>query len=555
MTSNPHAGRLVDPKELVNLPRLVTAYFAGEPDPGIASQRVAFGTSGHRGSAFHNSFNEAHVLAIAQAICTYRQHHGIDGPLFLGMDTHALSEPAFASVLEVLAANNVDTFIDKDLHYTPTPVVSHAILSYNRGRTSGLADGVLLTPSHNPPEDGGLKYNPPTGGPADATTTERIERLANAILQNGLRDVRRIPYSRARTSACIRTHDYVSGYVSDLVNMADLPAVRSSGASIGIDPLGGASTYFWAPIIDHYGLAATITNDTIDATFRFVPADWDGRIRMDCSSPYAMAHLIGLREKFDIAFANDADADRHGIVTRSAGLLKPNDFLAAAISYLIANRPRWSPNCAIGKTIVSSGIIDRVASRYGHALLEVPVGFKWFVDGLRDGSVAFAGEESAGATFLRMDGGVWTTDKDGIVLGLLAAEIMARTGRDPGELYHTLTAELGTPFYERIDVAATSAQKSAFKSAATERLGLKELGGEPVLKVLTTAPGNGQSFGGFKIIAQSGWFAARPSGTEDVYKLYAESFRSEDHLRNIQSDAKSVIAKLFEDAPQVSRTV
>lgn len=550
MATDSRAGQLIDPEDLVNVPRLVTAYFAERPDPAIPSQRVAFGTSGHRGSAFHKSFNEAHVLAITQAICMYRQHHSINGPVFVGMDTHALSEPAFASVLEVFAANNVDTLIDQQGCSTPTPVVSHAILTYNKGRTSGLADGILLTPSHNPPEDGGLKYNPPSGGPADTDTTRWIEHVANSILADDLRDVRRFSSSRARSSGCIRPYDYVHGYVNDLVNAVDLNAVQSSGIRIGIDPLGGASVPFWGPIIEQYRLDAVITNRAIDATFRFVPADWDGRIRMDCSSPYAMSHLVGMREKFDIAFANDTDADRHGIVTRSSGLLKPNDYLAAAISYLIGHRPGSPATCAIGKTVVSSAIIDRVASRHGRTLLEVPVGFKWFVNGLLGASVGFAGEESAGATFLRLNGEPWTTDKDGLLLGLLAAEITAKTGRDPGELYRTLTTELGMPYYERIDLPATPAQKDALTGISEDRLTLRELAGEPIRDVLTVAPGNGQAFGGFKIIAQSGWFAARPSGTEDVYKLYAESFRSEAHLREIQNDAKAAIIRLFESVPE-----
>jgi phosphoglucomutase len=544
---SPHAGKTLDPSTLVNIPRLVTAYFNGKPDPAVPSQRVAFGTSGHRGSAFDNGFNEDHILAISQAICQHRERIGVTGPLFIGIDTHALSEPALASALEVFAANGVDTMVDARDGYTPTPVISHAILTYNRGRTGGLADGVVITPSHNPPEDGGFKYNPPNGGPADTDVTGWIERTANALLQSGLAGVRRITYEQARKSSHVHRHDYIGPYVVDLGNVIDMEAIRSSGVKIGIDPLGGASVHFWQPIIERYGIDATVVSEVVDPTFRFMTADWDGKIRMDCSSPYAMARLIGMRDSFDVAFANDTDADRHGIVTRSSGLMNPNHYLATAISYLFGNRPGWSGR-GVGKTIVSSGIIDRVVAELGCALVEVPVGFKWFVDGLIDGSLGFAGEESAGASFLRRDGTVWSTDKDGLIPGLLAAEITARTGRDPGESYARLTNAFGVPFYERIDAPATLQQKDLLKKVSPEQFGLKELAGEPVISTLTVAPGNGAAFGGIKVITQNGWFAARPSGTEEVYKIYAESFRDADHLQRIQQDARDAIARLFEAA-------
>ena len=542
---NPLAGKTVDPSMLVNVPRLVTAYFAGKPDPSVRAQRVAFGTSGHRGSAFNNAFNEAHILAISQAICDYRGSRGITGPLFAGIDTHALAEPALASALEVFAANGVDVMVDEHDGYTPTPVISRAILTYNKGRENGFADGVVITPSHNPPEDGGFKYNPPNGGPADTDITADIERAANGFLQDGLRGVKRIPYDRARKSSCVHRTDYIGPYVADLANVVDMEAIRTEGVKIGIDPLGGAGVRYWQPIIERYRLAATIVNDAVDPTFRFMTVDWDGKIRMDCSSPYAMARLIGMRDRFDVAFANDTDADRHGIVTRSNGLMNPNHYLAAAISYLFENRPQWSKNSAVGKTIVSSAIIDGVAKKLGRRLVETPVGFKWFVDGLSDGSFGLAGEESAGASFLRLDGSVWTTDKDGIILGLLAAEMTARTKRDPSQLFDGLTSELGVPFYERIDAPATPAQKNLLKALSPEKLAMAELAGEPVRATLTAAPGNGQPFGGIKVITDSGWFAARPSGTEDVYKIYAESFRSQAHLRQIQSEAQRAIDSAF----------
>jgi phosphoglucomutase len=544
---HPLAGKTADPSMLVNVPRLVTAYFAGKPDPSLPAQRVAFGTSGHRGSSLNNAFNENHILAISQALCDHRRAGGIDGPLFLGIDTHALAEPALASALEVFAANGVEAMIDAHDGYTPTPVISHAILTYNKGRQHGLADGVVITPSHNPPEDGGFKYNPPNGGPADTDITSAIERAANGFLEDGLRAVKRIPYDRARKSPSVHRYNYIGPYVADLAEVIDMDAIRGSGVKIGIDPLGGAGVHYWQPIIERYGLQATIVSNAVDPTFRFMTVDWDGKIRMDCSSPYAMARLIGMRDRFDVAFANDTDADRHGIVTGSNGLMNPNHYLAAAIAYLFANRPQWRANSAVGKTIVSSAIIDRVAKKLGRGLIETPVGFKWFVDGLSNGSFGFAGEESAGASFLRRDGSVWTTDKDGMILGLLAAEITARTKRDPSQLFDDLTRELGLPFYERIDASATSAQKNLLKALSADKLGMTELAGEPVRAILTAAPGNGQPFGGIKVTSESGWFAARPSGTEDVYKIYAESFRSEAHLRRIQQEAQAAITRAFSD--------
>jgi phosphoglucomutase len=544
---NPLAGKIATPSMLANIPRLVTAYFAGKPDPSVPAQRVAFGTSGHRGSALNNAFNEAHILAISQALCDYRHRNGITGPLFVGIDTHALAEPALASALEVFAANGVEVMVDEHDGYTPTPAASRAILTYNKGRETGFADGVVMTPSHNPPEDGGFKYNPPNGGPADTDITAAIERAANGFLEDGLKGVKRIPYDRARKSSFVHRHDYIGPYVADLANVLDMEAIRSSGVKLGIDPLGGAGVHYWQPIIERYRLSATIVSDAVDPTFRFMTVDWDGKIRMDCSSPYAMARLIGMRDKFDVAFANDTDADRHGIVTRSNGLMNPNHYLAAAISYLFENRPQWSKDSAVGKTIVTSAIIDRVAKKLGRRLVETPVGFKWFVDGLSDGSFGFAGEESAGASFLRRDGSVWTTDKDGIILGLLAAEMTARTRRDPSQLFDSLTSELGVPFYERIDAPATTAQKNLLKALSPEKIGMAELAGEPVRTTLTAAPGNGQSFGGIKVTADSGWFAARPSGTEDVYKIYAESFRSQAHLRQIQGEAQLAITHALKE--------
>jgi phosphoglucomutase len=530
---------------LANIPRLVTAYFAKKPDPKIPAERVAFGTSGHRGSAENGTFNEAHILAVSQAVCDHRRDKKIAGPLFVGIDTHALAEPALASALEVFAANGVEVMIDRDGGYTPTPAISHAILTFNKDRSDGFADGVVITPSHNPPEDGGFKYNPPNGGPADTEITTAIERAANRFLEDGLNGIKRMPLERARKAANVHRHDYITPYVADLENVLDMDAIAASGVKIGIDPLGGAAVRYWQPIIERYQLNATIVSDEVDPTFRFMTLDWDGKIRMDCSSPYAMARLIAMRERFDVAFANDTDADRHGIVTRSNGLMNPNHYLAAAIAYLFEHRPQWRQDSAIGKTMVSSAIIDRVANNLGRKLVETPVGFKWFVDGLVGGSFGFAGEESAGASFLRRDGSVWTTDKDGIILGLLAAEITAKTGRDPSQSFDELTEELGKPFYERIDAPANSEQKKVLKSLTGEKLAMKELAGEPVRAALTAAPGNKQSFGGIKVVADNGWFAARPSGTEDVYKIYAESFRSEAHLKDIQREAQAALAHAF----------
>lgn len=543
---SPLAGKPVPVLSLVNVARLATAYFALTPDPSIAAQRVAFGTSGHRGSAFAASFNEAHILAIAQAVCLHRRRAGVDGPLFLGMDTHALSEPAFASAVEVLAANGVETMIDAQGGYTPTPVISHAILAYNRGRKTGLADGIVISPSHNPPDEGGFKYNPANGGPADVDVTGWIEKAANAFLANKLEGVARIPYKRARRAACVHEHDYITPYVADLANVIDLDAIRAAGVRIGIDPLGGAAVHYWQPIIDRYGIAATVVNDAVDPTFRFMTVDWDGRVRMDCSSPDAMARLIAMGDTFDVAFANDTDADRHGIVCPSTGLMKPNAYLAAAIAYLYANRPGWRGDSAVGKTVVSSGMIDRVAAKLGRRLVETPVGFKWFSSGLMDGSLGFGGEESAGASFLRRDGSVWTTDKDGLILGLLAAEITARTGDDPNKIYESATADLGKSFYQRIDAPAAPEQRKLLGELIPEQFEARTLGGEPIDAKLTRAPGNGQPIGGIKVVARNGWFAARPSGTEDVYKIYAESFESEDHLKKIQREAQTAIDRLLD---------
>ncbi len=547
MTANisPLAGKTLDHAALVNVPRLLTAYYANKPDPAVPSQRVAFGTSGHRGSAFTSAFNENHILAISQAICDHRKKASIDGPLFIGIDTHALAEPALVSALEVFAANDVTVMVDAQGGYTPTPVISHAILTYNKGRDSGLADGVVITPSHNPPEDGGFKYNPPNGGPADTDITAVVERAANAYLAADMAGVKRVAYQRARGSSWVQRYDYVTPYVTDLAAVVDMDAIKQAGVKIGIDPLGGAAVHYWQPIIDRYGLNATIVSDAIDPTFRFMTVDWDGKIRMDCSSPYAMERLIGLRDRFDVAFANDTDADRHGIVTRTGGLMNPNHYLATSIAYLFGHRPHWSAQSAIGKTIVSSAIIDRVAGKIGRKVIETPVGFKWFVDGLSDGSFGFGGEESAGASFLRRDGGVWTTDKDGLIMGLLAAEMTAVTGRDPSQMFNALTDELGKPFYARIDAPATPAQKDTLKKLSPEQIALTELAGEPVRATISHAPGNGAAFGGIKVSAENGWFAARPSGTEDVYKIYAESFRSADHLTQIQKEAQAAVDKVI----------
>jgi len=549
MKPSPQAGKRATSTLLVDVPRLVTAYYTGIPDPSVPAQRVAFGTSGHRGSALENSFNERHVLAIAQAICDYRKQRNIGGPLFLGIDTHALSVPACASALEVLAANGVEVMLaDKD-DYTPTPVISHAILTYNRGRTAGLADGIVITPSHNPPDNGGFKYNPPNGGPADNEITKWIEARANALLEGGLQGVKRVPHAKALHASTTHRHDFVGAYVGDLANILDMDAIRGANIRMGVDPLGGAGVNYWRPIAERYGLNLTVVNEVVDPTFRFMTLDWDGRIRMDPSSPFAMQGLIGLKDRFDVAFACDTDHDRHGIVTPSAGLLPPNHYLAVAISYLFQQRPKWSKSAAVGKTLVSSRMIDRVAARLGRKLYEVPVGFKWFVDGLLDGSLGFGGEESAGASFLRLDGSVWTTDKDGIVPALLSAEISARMGRDPGEIYLELTREFGEPVFERIDAPATPAQKALLSKLSPSQVKSKQLAGEKIQNILTQAPGNAAPIGGLKVVAENGWFAARPSGTEDIYKIYAESFRGADHLRRILAEAQAIVGAALGERP------
>ncbi len=527
---------------LVNVPRLITAYYTDKPDAAVAAQRVSFGTSGHRGSSLNSSFTESHILAITQAICEYRGQNGADGPLFLAQDTHALSEPAFATALEVLAANGIEVRVDSDLGYTPTPALSHAILTWNRGRDRHLADGIVITPSHNPPEDGGFKYNPPNGGPADTSATKWIQDRANEIIAAGLRDVRRCVYAKALAAPTTARYDYVSAYVNDLGAVVDLDAIRASGLRLGADPLGGAGIAYWSRIAERYGLDISVQHGYADPTFRFMSLDWDGKIRMDCSSPYAMAGLIAMKDKFDLSFACDTDHDRHGIVTRSAGLLNPNHYLAAAISYLFPNRPQWRADAGVGKTLVSSSIIDRVAQSLSRRLVEVPVGFKWFVNGLVDGSLGFGGEESAGASFLRRDGTVWTTDKDGIIMCLLAAEMQARTGKDAGEIYRGLTDRFGAPVYERIDAPATPEQKAKLSKLSPEQVKAKELAGDPIEAMMTTAPGNGAPIGGLKVVTTRGWFAARPSGTENVYKLYAESFAGQEHLRRIQREAQEVVS-------------
>ena len=549
MPVSPLAGKPADASILVDVARLVTAYYTGQPDPSIPAQRVAFGTSGHRGSSLDDAFNEAHILAITQAICLYRKGQGIDGPLFLGIDTHALSEPAFASALEVLAENGVEVRVDAAGGYTPTPVISHAILTHNRGRRDGLADGIVVTPSHNPPRYGGFKYNPPNGGPADTDVTKWIEDRANAFMADGLKDVRRMPFARARKASTTRPHDYLNAYVADLGAVVDLEVVKSSRVHLGVDPLGGASVAYWDRIGERYGLNLEVVNHAVDATFRFMTVDWDGQIRMDPSSPWAMARMVELKDRFDVAFACDTDADRHGIVSRSQGLLEPNHYLSAAIAYLFAHRPEWPASAAVGKTLVSSSMIDRVAKRLGRRLIEVPVGFKWFVDGLIDGSIGFCGEESSGATFLRRDGAVWTTDKDGLVPDLLAAEMTARTGKDPGELFQALTAEFGTPYSTRVDAAATPEQKERLKKLSPESVKASTLAGEPITAKLTRAPGNDAPIGGLKVVAASGWFAARPSGTENIYKIYAESFRDRAHLDAILAEAQRIVNEALAGPP------
>jgi len=546
MVVSPLAGKPADPSILIDVDKLVTAYYTGQPDPSVPGQRVAFGTSGHRGCSLDNSFNEAHILAITQAICLYRKQQSIGGPLYIGFDTHALSEPAFRSALEVLAGNGVDVMVDAHDSYTPTPVISHAILSYNRGRTRGLADGIVITPSHNPPRFGGFKYDPPHGGPADTDVTRWIQDRANALIADSLREVMRMPLEQARTASTTHKHAYLDFYLNDLRTAVDLQAIKESRVHIGVDPLGGASVGYWDAIGDRYGLNLEGVNHTVHPTFRFMTVDWDGQIRMDPSSPYAMARMVGLKDRFDVAFASDTDADRHGIVSHSQGLLEPNHYLSVAISYLFANRPQWSKTVAVGKTVVSSGMIDRVASHLNRRLIEVPVGFKWFVDGLIDGTVGFCGEESSGATFLRRDGSVWTTDKDGIVPNLLAAEITARTGSDPGEHYRKLTEKFGNAYYERVDAPATAQQKERLEHLSPDAVTASTLAGEPITDKLTKAPGNNAPIGGLKVIAASCWFAARPSGTESIYKIYAESFKDRAHLDAILRAAQEIVNNALE---------
>jgi phosphoglucomutase len=548
MTAHELAGKPAPRSLLANIPRLVTAYYANKPDVSDPTQRVAFGTSGHRGSSLKNSFNEEHILAVSQALCDYRKSKKIDGPLFVGMDTHALSEPAFASALEVFAANGVTVMFQKGLRYTPTPVISHAILTYNRGRKGGLADGVVITPSHNPPEDGGFKYNPPEGGPADPDTTGTIEGKANQMIAQGLKGVKRTPFEKAFKTGSTHEYDYVTPYVEDLKQVIDMEVIAREGLKIGADPLGGAAVDFFGLIAERYGLQLEVVNPVVDPTFSFMTVDHDGRIRMDCSSPYAMAGLIEMKDNFDIAFGNDTDADRHGIVAKSTGLLNPNHYLSVAVGYLFQNRPGWRGDAAIGKTLVSTSMIERVAASLGRRLSEVPVGFKWFVAGLIDGSLGFAGEESAGASFLRRDGTVWTTDKDGILMDFLACEITAKTRKDPGELYREIEERFGKAFYERIDAPASPDQKAALKKLSPQHITAKELAGEPITAKLTRAPGNDADLGGLKVVTQGGWFAARPSGTEDICKIYTESFRGEKHLKRIQEEAMAIVNGAYTEA-------
>ena len=548
MTIHELAGKVAPKTMLANIPRLISAYYTQRPDISEPAQRVAFGTSGQRGSSLKNSFNEDHILAISQAICEYRVSQNINGPLFMGMDTHALSEPALVTALEVFAASGVTTMVQKGLGYTPTPVISHAILTYNQNRQKRLTDGVVITPSHNPPEDGGFKYNPPHGGPAGDATTQRIADRANELLKNGADRVSRVPFEKALKADTTHAYDYITPYVKDLANVIDMERIASSGLKLAVDPLGGAAVDYWEPIAERYQLSIEIINPYVDPTFAFMTLDKDGKIRMDCSSPYAMQGLIGLKDKYDIAFGNDTDVDRHGIVTQSAGLLNPNHFLSVAIWYLFQNRPEWDPSVAVGKTLVSTSMIDRVASHFQKTLCEVPVGFKWFVDGLQNGEFGFGGEESAGASFLRCDGSVWTTDKDGIIMDLLAAEIMAKTGRDPGEIYSSLEEQFGASVYERLDAPATFEQKAILKKLSAEMVTAKELAGEPIVAKHTRAPGNDAPLGGIKVVTENGWFAARPSGTEEIYKIYAESFKGKMHLRQVQEEAQAIVGNAFQKA-------
>jgi phosphoglucomutase len=549
MILSPLAGKPAPLGILVNVPNLVTAFYTGVPDPKVAAQRVAFGTSGHRGSSFNLAFNEWHILAITQAICLYRKRQNVSGPLYLGIDTHALSIPACASALEVLAANGVEVMLAEGDEYTPTPVISHAILTYNRGRKTGLADGIVITPSHNPPHDGGFKYNPPNGGPADNAVTDWIGAKANALLEARLKGIKQIPHEQALRAPTTHRHDYLSPYIADLSNVVDMKVIGGSKLRLGVDPLGGAGVHYWGRIAERYGLDLTVVNEVVDPTFRFMTVDWDGQIRMDPSSSYAMQRLIGMKDRFDLSFACDTDHDRHGIVTKSAGLLPPNHYLSAAILYLFQHRPKWGKTAAVGKTVVSSQMIDRVIAKVGRKLYEVPVGFKWFVDGLLDGSLGFGGEESAGASFVRLNGAVWTTDKDGIVPALLSAEITARMGHDPGEIYRQLTREFGEPCYDLVEAPATPDQKELLSKLSPKQIKITELAGERIQTVLTQAPGNGAPIGGLKVSAQGGWFAARPSGTEDVYKIYAESFQGADHLRRILEEGQKIVNDALTASP------
>jgi phosphoglucomutase len=554
MKINLLAGKPTEPSMLVDVAKLIAAYYSQTPDPTVAAQRVAFGTSGHRGSAFATTFNETHVWAISQAICLYRKAHHIDGPLFLGMDTHALSGPAHTTALEVLAANGVDVLIAEGDEYTPTPAISWAILTHNRGRKTGLADGIVITPSHNPPHDGGFKYNPPHGGPAEQAVTGWIEAKANEFLAQKLSGVKRLPISQARSAATTHRYDFVHAYVDDLRNVIDFDAIRGAKLSLGVDPLGGASIHCWAPIAERYGLNLTVVNEAVDPTFRFMTVDWDGQIRMDPSSPYAMERLIAIKDRFDLAFACDPDADRHGIVTRSAGLLPPNHYLSVAVSYLFQHRPNWRGDAAVGKTVVTTQLIDRIAAKLGRRHYDVPVGFKWFVPGLLDGSLGFGGEESAGASFSRLDGSVWTTDKDGLIPALLAAEITAKLGRDPGQLYGDLTRDFGEPVYDRVEAPATPEQKTALAKLSAAQVKVTELAGEKIEGLLTDAPGNGAPIGGLKVVTKSGWFAARPSGTEAIYKIYAESFRGDEHLRRLLKEAQSLVDATLSASPNQGKS-
>jgi phosphoglucomutase len=550
MEISPLAGKPAPQNILVNIPRLVTAYYTGKPDDAVPGERIAFGTSGHRGSSFTNSFNEDHILAITQAICIYRKAQKTDGPLFLGFDTHALSAPAFATTMEVLAANDVEVMIANADEYTPTPAISHAILQYNANRKTGLADGIVITPSHNPPDDGGFKYNPPNGGPASGTVTNWIEAKANEILINNCQTVKRISIKKALAAGTTHRHDFLNTYVNDLENIIDMNLIRDSKINIGVDPLGGAGVHYWQPIADKYNLNLTVVNKIVDPTFSFMTVDWDGQIRMDPSSPYAMQRLIAMKDEYDISFACDTDHDRHGIVTKTAGLMNPNHFLSVAVSYLLQNRPQWDKTAAVGKTIVTTQLIDRIAAKHGRKIDDVPVGFKWFVDGLLDASLCFGGEESAGASFSRLDGSVWTTDKDGLVPALLSAEITAKMGKDPSEIYNELTKEFGEPFYDRIEAKATPAQKEKLSKLSADMIKQKEVAGDKIIDVLTKAPGNDAPIGGLKVTTQNGWFAARPSGTEDIYKIYGESFSGKDHLKKMIEEAQ----QLVDDALQMNST-